>query len=37
MREELEKFVLEKEGVSLKEGEHIPRVSHEQGKIVPKM
>ena len=25
---------LEKQGVNLKEGEHVPRISHEQGEIV---
>ena len=40
MREDVKKFVLqcatclEKQGVNLKEGVHIPRVSHEQGEIV---
>ena len=37
MREDVKKFVLqcapclEKQGVNLKEGEHIPRISHKQG------
>jgi hypothetical protein len=40
MREDVKKFVLqcaiclEKQGVNLKEGAHMPRVSHEQGEIV---
>ena len=40
MREDIKKFVLqcaaclEKQGVNLKEGEHVPRISHEQGEIV---
>ena len=40
MREDVKKIVLqcatclEKQGVNLKEGAHVPRVSHEQGEIV---
>ena len=40
MREDVKKFVLqcatclEKQGVNLKEGAHMPRVSHDQGEIV---
>ena len=40
MREDVNKFVLqcatclEKQGINLKEGAHMPRVSHEQGEIV---
>jgi hypothetical protein len=39
-REDVKKFILqcatcpEKQGVNLKEGAHMPRVSHEQGEIV---